>query len=204
MPKQTFYQLADTKRKTFLQEAYKEFSLHSFQAASVTNLVKSLGIAKGSVYQYFENKEELYNFLVNDADRQLEKLIDLTCAYNGEDFFDWYTKLLMVEVKYLLSFPQYGLLFQKLTSESDLSLVSLRIQIEEKRLIRIKDPLPLWLADSKINNLLLIRSPQLIFELLTSSLDINEKITANEPIYLDAKELVSVCSSYVEKLKHGL
>ena len=73
MPTQTFHQLPDAKRKKFLKEAYKEFAIHSFDAASVTNLVKSLGIAKGSVYQYFNNKEELYNFLVNDADRQLEK-----------------------------------------------------------------------------------------------------------------------------------
>jgi AcrR family transcriptional regulator len=204
MPKQTFYQLADTKRKTFLQEAYKEFSIHSFQAASITNLVKSLGIAKGSVYQYFENKEELYNFLVNDADRQLEQLIDLTCAYNGEDYFDWYTKLIMVEVKFLLSFPQYALLFQKLTSESSEAEKKLAEQLEGKRLLRIKKPLPLWLANSQINNLLLIRSPQLIFELLTSKLDVNQLIADNQPIYLDAKELVSVCTNWVEKLKDGL
>jgi AcrR family transcriptional regulator len=204
MPKQTFYKLADAKRKTFLREAYKEFSQHSFEGASITNLVKSLGIAKGSVYQYFEDKEELYNFLVTDADRQLEKLIDQACAYNGEDFFDWYTKLIMVEVKFLLSFPQYALLFQKLIFESRLPEKKLAEQIEGKRLLRIKGPLPLWLANSQINKLLLIRSPLLIFELLTSKLELNQFITADQPIYLDAKELVSVCTNWVEKLKEGL
>ena len=204
MPKQTFYHLADAKRKSFLQEAYKEFSQHSFEGASVTNLVKTLGIAKGSVYQYFDDKEDLYNYLVTDADRQLNQLIDQACAYNGEDFFEWYTKLLMVEVKFLLSFPQYALLFQKLTSESSLSEKKLAKQIEEKRLLRIKDPLPLWLDDSQINNLILIRSPLLIFELLTSSLDLSQIIGANEPIYIDAKELVSVSTTWVEKLKDGI
>ena len=78
MPKTTFFKLADAKRKNFIREAYKEFSHHSFEAASVTNLVKSLSIAKGSVYQYFEDKEDLYSFLVKDADRQLNQLIDNT------------------------------------------------------------------------------------------------------------------------------
>jgi AcrR family transcriptional regulator len=204
MPKQTFYKLADAKRKSFLNEAYKEFALHSFEGASITNLVKTLGIAKGSVYQYFDDKEDLYTYLVTDADRQLNQLIDQACAYNGEDFYDWYAKLLMVEVKFLLSFPQYALLFQRLTFESRSSEKELANQIEAKRLHRIKGPLPLWLADSQINNMLLIRSPMLIFELLTNSLDLNQIIATDEPIYLDAKELVSVCTNWVEKLKDGI
>ena len=204
MPKQTFYKLADAKRKSFLNEAYKEFALHSFEGASITNLVKTLGIAKGSVYQYFDDKEDLYTYLVIDADRQLNLLIDQACAYNGEDFFDWYAKLLMVEVKFLLSFPQYALLFQKLTSESSQSEKKLAKQIEEKRLLRILDHIPQWLADSQINNMLLIRSPLLIFELLTNNFDLNQIIAAGEPVYLDAKELVSVCTSWVEKLKDGI
>ena len=47
MPRDTFLNLADNKRKLFLKEAYKEFSLNNFEGASITNLVKSLGIAKG-------------------------------------------------------------------------------------------------------------------------------------------------------------
>ena len=204
MPKQTFYKLADAKKRSFLSEAYKEFALHSFEGASITNLVKTLGIAKGSVYQYFDDKEDLYNYLVTDAYRQLSQLVDRACAYNGEDFFDWYTKLLMVEVKFLLSFPQYALLFQKLTSESSPPEKKLDNLIDAERLLRIKDPLPFWLADSQITNLILIRSPQLIFELLTKSLEINQIIGSGAPIYLDSKELVAVCTSWVTKLKDGI
>ena len=204
MPKPTFFKLNDAKRKRFLLEAYKEFSLHSFDAASITNLVKSLGIAKGSVYQYFEDKKELYTSLVVDADRQLELLIDKACAYNGEDFFDWYTKLLMVEVKFLLSFPQYALLFEKLAATSKPSQKKLAKEIEERWLNRITPHLPVSFYDSQINNLLLVRSPLLIFEMLTGSLDLNKTIDANEPVYLDTKELVAVCTSWVEKLKNGL
>ena len=65
MPSPTFFKLADTKRKQFLAEAYREFSHNSFEAASITNLVKSLGIAKGSVYQYFEDKDKYFSTFGN-------------------------------------------------------------------------------------------------------------------------------------------
>ena len=204
MAKSTFYKLADAKKKSFLNEAYKEFALHSFESASITNLVKSLGIAKGSVYQYFTDKEDLYNFLVTDADRQLNQLIDQACVYNGEDFFDWYSKLLMVEMKFLLSFPQYALLFQKLTSESKSAQKNLAQELAELRLSRISAHLPLSLYDSQINNLVLVRSPLLIFEMLTRNLDLNDIISAGKAVYHDAKELVSVCTTWTEKLKNGI
>jgi TetR/AcrR family transcriptional regulator len=204
MPKPTFYKLPDSKRKVFLLEAYKEFALHSLEAASITNLVKSLGIAKGSVYQYFDDKEDLYAYLIEDANRQLNQLLDKACPFNEEKFYDWYTKLLMVKLKFFLSFPQYAILFQKLLSESSNSLKSLAQGVESSWLNRISSNLPASLYDSPINNKILVRSPLLIFELLTSNLNLNKLIAGEDPVYLDSKELVSVCSEWVEKLKQGL
>jgi AcrR family transcriptional regulator len=204
MPKPTFLKLANAKRKSFLHEAYKEFAIHSFEAASITNLVKSLGIAKGSVYQYFDDKEDLYNFLITDADRQLILLTEKACVYNGEHFYDWYTKLLMVEVKFLLSFPQYALLFQKLTAQSSPNQKRLAKSIEEQKLSRISAQLPASLYDSEINQLLLVRTPSIIFEMLTKDIDLHSLIQEDSPVYLDSKAIVSLCSTWVEKLKNGL
>src|SRR5210317_2361148 len=105
MPSSTFNRLNQKKRSRFLQEAYKEFSLNTYQGASITNLVKTLGIAKGSVYQYFEDKDELYRFLVEESAGQLQDLLNKTCTYNDEEFFSWYNKLVIVQVRYLMSFP---------------------------------------------------------------------------------------------------
>ena len=204
MPRPTFLKLADTKRKHFMAEAYKEFSRNTFEAASITNLVKSLGIAKGSVYQYFEDKEELYEFLVYDANKQLNLLLDKTCAYNGEKFYDWYTKFLMVELKFFLSFPQFAILFQKLLTESSNPLRSLAQEIENNWLERINTNIPASLYDSPINGKILVRSPLLIFDLITASINLNKIIEDEDPVYLDSKELVSICSEWAEKLKSGL
>lgn len=204
MPSATFLKLAETKRKHFVAEAYKEFSRNSFEAASITNLVKSLGIAKGSVYQYFEDKEELYTYLVHDANKQLNQLLDKACPYNGEKFYDWYAKLLMVELKFLISFPQFAILFQKLHTETSNPLRSLIQDIDSNWLERISANLPASLYDSPINNKLLVQSPLMIFDMITTNLNLNKLVDDEDPVYLDSKELVSVCSEWVEKLKEGL
>jgi AcrR family transcriptional regulator len=204
MPKTTFYKLADTKRKPFMSEAYKEFSRNSFEAASITNLVKSLGIAKGSVYQYFADKEELYSFLIHDANKQLNQLLDKACGYNGEDFVEWYTRFLLVKVKFFLSFPQFAVLLQKLMVESANPQRSLAQEIEENWLTRISTSLPASMYDSDINNKLLLRSPLLVFELITNKLNLNKLIENEDPVFLEPSRLVAICSEWAKKLEQGL
>ncbi|MGH2155989.1 TetR/AcrR family transcriptional regulator, partial [Enterococcus faecalis] len=62
-----------------------EFSCHSLQEASITNIVKLAEIRRGSFYQYFENKQDLYFYyfatLRKNSERHLEKQI---IAENGD------------------------------------------------------------------------------------------------------------------------
>jgi len=204
MPKSTFFRLAEEKRKKFIHEAYLEFSLNSYEGASITNLVKSLNIAKGSVYQYFEDKEDLYTFLVTDANNQLNELLDKACAYQGEGFFDWYTKLLMVEVKFMLSFPQYGVLFINLTSAISVSQKKLAEQINGSRKERISQHMPNTLYNSELNDHLLSGAPYTIFKILSANLNLQKIISASAIVEIKTERLVSLCTSLVKKLKHGL
>ena len=204
MPKPTFFRIAETKRKAFIHEAFKEFSLQEYEAASISNLVKSLDIAKGSVYQYFEDKEDLYNFLVLEADDQINSLVDKACKYQKEDFFDWYTKLLMVEVKFMLSFPQYAVLLIKLTTAIATPQKQLATQISQRRLERISKVLPVSLSDSLIIDQLLADSSYTIFKILTASINLQKLISANGIIEVDSSKLVTLCTSLVDKLKNGL
>lgn len=49
MPKQTFLNLSDAKRKAFLEIALEEFANNDYNTASVSKIVEQAGIAKGSV-----------------------------------------------------------------------------------------------------------------------------------------------------------
>lgn len=86
MPKQTFFNLPGEKREAILGVAVEEFADKGYSQASITQIVARAGIAKGSFYQYFEDKDDLFLYIVETfiAQRKIqvfqeekEKLKDL-------------------------------------------------------------------------------------------------------------------------------
>ena len=106
MPHQTFFNLPDKKRQTITDLAIAEFASHDYDNASITKIVKQAKIAKGSFYQYFEDKKELYLYLVNLANK--EKLAFLQQAKPPENkmgFFPYLRWLFGVGTQFDLTHP---------------------------------------------------------------------------------------------------
>lgn len=70
MPKQTFFNLPEDKKKTLLQAVEKEFSRVPLYEASIANMVQDAGIPRGSFYQYFDNKEDAFFYLLKEHTKQ--------------------------------------------------------------------------------------------------------------------------------------
>src|SRR5690349_25166374 len=62
-PKATFQNLPEEKRRRIVDLAVEEFSEHPYRQASLSRIVTRAGIAKGSIYQYFDDKLALYRWL---------------------------------------------------------------------------------------------------------------------------------------------
>jgi len=60
MPKETFYNLPQDKRQRIINAAIDKFSKEHYSNVTINAIVKAAGIPKGSFYQYFENKDDLY------------------------------------------------------------------------------------------------------------------------------------------------
>lgn len=73
MPKQTFFNLSTEKQDTLIQAAKKEFSRVALHEASIANIIKEAEIPRGSFYQYFEGKEDLYYYLLNQMSEENNK-----------------------------------------------------------------------------------------------------------------------------------
>ncbi|OJV66832.1 MAG: hypothetical protein BGO41_05290 [Clostridiales bacterium 38-18] len=65
MPKDTFFNLNEEKRRLILDAAFTEFENNNYDQASINQIVKATGISKGSFYQYFDDKKDLYKYILN-------------------------------------------------------------------------------------------------------------------------------------------
>ena len=60
MPTKVFNELDKSKQDKIIESAIKEFAEYGYEEGSTNRIVKDCGISKGSLFKYFENKEELY------------------------------------------------------------------------------------------------------------------------------------------------
>lgn len=72
MAKQTFLNLPVEKRNTILDSLKKEFSRVSLKDALVSNIVKEAKIPRGSFYQYFENIDDAYYYVIDEYSRDIK------------------------------------------------------------------------------------------------------------------------------------
>lgn len=81
MPTDTFFRLPEPKRELLLHCARQEFARVPFPDASINRIIRSAGIPRGSFYMYFEDKTDLFLYLMDhfaevfteSVCRQLEK-----------------------------------------------------------------------------------------------------------------------------------
>lgn len=75
MPKDTFFNLSEQKRKAVFDAAVEEFSAHMFSEASINRIVKAAQIPRGSFYQYFDGKEDLFSYVIVQIFTQIENIM---------------------------------------------------------------------------------------------------------------------------------
>ena len=87
MPKITFFNLPVGKKQTLIYAIRKEFSRVPLYDASISNIVKSARIPRGSFYQYFEDKEDAFFFLLNEMIFNIKNnFVLLLKKYDGDLF----------------------------------------------------------------------------------------------------------------------
>ncbi len=55
----------DNTKDFIIDEAYKLFLNHSYEAVSISDISNAIGFTKGALYHHFKNKEELFKCVVN-------------------------------------------------------------------------------------------------------------------------------------------
>lgn len=90
MPKRTFNRLDDDKKERVIRAAIEEFQAHGFEKAKIEAIAKNAGVAKGSIYQYFDDKKELFLYSATWALEYFMKIIDRQTPLEEMDVYDYF------------------------------------------------------------------------------------------------------------------
>ncbi|SFB09962.1 TetR/AcrR family transcriptional regulator [Clostridium frigidicarnis] len=99
MPKQTFFNLSVGKQETLINAAMKEFSRVQLFEASISNIVRSAGIPRGSFYQYFDDKEDAFYFLLDNHCKEMQKNFILSLKKVDGDIFETFIEMFQSMMK---------------------------------------------------------------------------------------------------------
>lgn len=71
LPTSTFFNLPAPKREKLLRAAVAEFARKPFADASINRIIQDAEIPRGSFYQYFTDKSDLFRFILTYFSQQM-------------------------------------------------------------------------------------------------------------------------------------
>lgn len=116
--KEAFDKIPEEKRKRVLDAATTEFAQYGFENTSIQQIAKKAEISVGSVYKYFENKEELFAMVVKENLALLEELL-LLHSSSDEDIMVKAESVLKELLRFSRKHPQLIKLYNAITTDSN-------------------------------------------------------------------------------------
>ena len=198
MPTNTFFNLSNEKKDNIINAAKKEFCEKAFYDASINKIIKEAGISRGAFYLYFENKEDLFTYIMQEYRKCFLSEISKSINSKENDIFD----MALIVFDYITS-EDINKEFQKFfcnnISKIDLDLINncLDFNNEEQDIKVIKEY-------TNINNLNIKDDKELIYisELVLSCL-----MKENLDIFLErstVKESRRKIERKFELIKNGI
>ncbi|MGW4249753.1 TetR/AcrR family transcriptional regulator, partial [Nocardia sp. NPDC004722] len=108
MPTGTWDRLPDERRAAVLAAAEAEFAERGFSRGSLNTICREAGVSKGSLFQYFADKADMYVHLAELASVRIRVAMEAEIAELpwGEDFFGSMRSLLGSWVRYFYDHPR--------------------------------------------------------------------------------------------------
>jgi TetR/AcrR family transcriptional regulator len=133
MPKKTFLNLPDDKRNLVISAAVHEFSKNNYNTASINQICKNSNIPKGSFYQYFTDKLDLYVYIMTLAIKEKIRFFSaVTEEFNTLTLLEQFRLLFLKGMEFAGKHPLYAALGEQFSRENDESAKSAVIKEGEK------------------------------------------------------------------------
>ncbi|KMV17125.1 TetR family transcriptional regulator [Mycolicibacterium conceptionense] len=108
MPTVTWARLDPARRAAVVEAAEAEFGAHGYSRGSLNAIARKAGVAKGSLFQYFADKRDLYAFIADIGSQRVRGYMEERIRILDPDrpFFEFLTDLLDDWVAYFADHPQ--------------------------------------------------------------------------------------------------
>jgi AcrR family transcriptional regulator len=118
----TFSNLPPEKQEKIVAAAVREFARHGYKKASINTIVREAGIAKGSLYQYFRNKEVLFVFIFERFTLLVKKAVKEQETGLEDDFFNQVGRVLLAGIGFIDRHPDYFQIYLRVLFEQDVPM----------------------------------------------------------------------------------
>lgn len=121
MPTVTWARVDPARRAAIIEAAEDEFGAHGFSRGSLNVIARRAGVAKGSLFQYFADKRDLYAFITDIASQRVRGYVEDLIRELDPDrpFFEFLTDLLDAWVAYYAEHPHERALHAAVSLEVD-------------------------------------------------------------------------------------
>ena len=119
------------KQKRIIEAAILEFSEKGFENANTNKIARNANISVGSLFKYFENKTDLFLYIVKLAEAELESQIHSVLSM-GKGFFETVGMILSLIDEYSKTDKALVRLYHEMTSIGQSSLVETVVSTLEK------------------------------------------------------------------------
>jgi len=143
VPTSTWERLPEARRDSVVRAAEEEFAEHGFSGGSLNVIARNAGVAKGSLFQYFTDKADLYAYLSEMASRRIRDYMESQISRMRweEGFFDALRSLMLAWESYFHTHPRDLALTAAVNLEPDTSARLAVRQVVNEHYLAVLRPL---------------------------------------------------------------
>ncbi len=114
MPTDTFKNLKSKKKDLIIAAIIKELSLHTYEHISIANIIRDANISRGSFYQYFDDKLDLFMYMVEYIGTLKQSLFHHIFMSEDLTFIERIKQLFLTGITFKKTYPELVLVGKKM------------------------------------------------------------------------------------------
>lgn len=212
--KKTFTNLKESRQKEIVDAALMEFLIHDYQNASLSQIIKNIGIAKGSFYRYFNSKKDLYIYLLYYTTKFRFSDISALTAEKNLSLEDVIIENFKMKIEFDKKFPLYSGFSYRVLRETSKEVELIKNELWKSVLDVIKSILLHSISkesnikiDIQVASYSILQTQLAIFEYLeiVHKVSFIDNIKKGLPIFsIDEKLLMQIVREFTSIVIHGI